>query len=651
NYPAAGQPQPHAIQTLDTTGPAGSTQAGYTYDPAGRTLTQGTDSAGLTFTYDAEGRLATATDASGKVSSYTYDADGNLLFTTDPTGTTLTLGDLELFRPAGSSVTVGTRFYTFNNQLVAERNANTGLSWMLADNQNTTYATLKADNLDVAQRWQDPYGLPRGPAPTTWPDQHGYVGGYQNTTGLTHLGARDYDPTTGRFTTVDPILDTNNPQQMNGYAYAGNSPITYNDATGLLLSIDGRPAFISTAGVTSPAKLAYANKYNNAVKNNWKKGAAVAKRLQKTHAAAAKTPRLKHYVPKVAVHEATWLEEIRDVAIEATGIDELAQGCFSAENSLLGCLKGSGEVLLSVAPGIGLFKTFKALFSGSRLAERLFGEGEGIGTKGARGCGGLNSFAGDTPVLMADGSTKPIEQVKVGDKILNARPDNDKTETHTVTAIHITDTDRDFVDVTITTPDGPKKITTTAHHPFWDATTHTWTDATDLEPGDLLNTPGNEHTTIESLNRYTATIRTYNLTIDTIHTYYVLAGSVPVLVHNSGCGDDVALGPGIKSGDALSSFTSPKSETEFVFDSGTGKFLAGDRERIPGGLSPHEQLAESMGADKNTVLGGTIFREDGRLVFTENSGHYGHRWTEETRQQFQEFLNRYGIQYEYRPWG
>ncbi|WP_285491708.1 hypothetical protein, partial [Amycolatopsis taiwanensis] len=42
NYPAAGQPQPHAIQTLDTTGPAGSTQAGYTYDPAGRTLTQGT---------------------------------------------------------------------------------------------------------------------------------------------------------------------------------------------------------------------------------------------------------------------------------------------------------------------------------------------------------------------------------------------------------------------------------------------------------------------------------------------------------------------------------------------------------------------------------------------------------------------------------
>ncbi|SDF80877.1 toxin 43 [Lentzea fradiae] len=96
---------------------------------------------------------------------------------------------------------------------------------------------------------------------------------------------------------------------------------------------------------------------------------------------------------------------------------------------------------------------------------------------------------------------------------------------------------------------------------------------------------------------------------------------------------------------------SPKPETECVFEPRAGKFLAGDRERIPNGLSPHEQLAEAMGADKTTVLGGTLFREKGRLVFTENSGHYGHRWTNATRQQFQEFLNGYGILYDYRPWG
>jgi transposase len=40
---------------------------------------------------------------------------------------------------------------------------------MLTDTQDTTYATVNAANLAVTQRWQDPYGVPRGPAPTGWP--------------------------------------------------------------------------------------------------------------------------------------------------------------------------------------------------------------------------------------------------------------------------------------------------------------------------------------------------------------------------------------------------------------------------------------------------------------------------------------------------
>ncbi|MYZ41045.1 MULTISPECIES: polymorphic toxin type 43 domain-containing protein, partial [unclassified Streptomyces] len=142
----------------------------------------------------------------------------------------------------------------------------------------------------------------------------------------------------------------------------------------------------------------------------------------------------------------------------------------------------------------------------------------------------------------------------------------------------------------------------------------------------------------------------HNLTVSNLHTYYVLAGAIPVLVHNSNCGD-VILGPGEGTADALRAFTSTKAETEFVFDSGAGRFLAGDRERIPGGLSPHEQLAEKAGMDRGTVLGGTLFRDNGRLVFTENSGHYGHRWTDATRQQFQKFMSDQGIDFDYRPWG
>jgi hypothetical protein len=36
----------------------------------------------------------------------------------------------------------------------------------------------------------------------------------------------------GRFISVDPIMDTADPQQMNGYSYADDNPITISDPTG-----------------------------------------------------------------------------------------------------------------------------------------------------------------------------------------------------------------------------------------------------------------------------------------------------------------------------------------------------------------------------------------------------------------------------------
>ncbi|MGW0828634.1 RHS repeat-associated core domain-containing protein, partial [Streptomyces sp. NPDC002845] len=55
------------------------------------------------------------------------------------------------------------------------------------------------------------------------------------TTGLTHIGAREYDPTLGQFISVDPILETDKPQTLNGYSYAAQNPLTNSDPTGLVL--------------------------------------------------------------------------------------------------------------------------------------------------------------------------------------------------------------------------------------------------------------------------------------------------------------------------------------------------------------------------------------------------------------------------------
>ena len=43
---------------------------------------------------------------------------------------------------------------------------------------------------------------------------------------------RDYDPATGRFVTVDPVFDPADSQQMNGYTYSNNNPVTFSDPSG-----------------------------------------------------------------------------------------------------------------------------------------------------------------------------------------------------------------------------------------------------------------------------------------------------------------------------------------------------------------------------------------------------------------------------------
>ncbi|MEU0529101.1 Hint domain-containing protein [Amycolatopsis tolypomycina] len=128
--------------------------------------------------------------------------------------------------------------------------------------------------------------------------------------------------------------------------------------------------------------------------------------------------------------------------------------------------------------------------------------GRSAGGKGSgRGEIGCNSFVAGTPVLMADGSSKPIEQVEVGDQVENAEPGSSSVERHVVSALHVTDDDRNFVDVGVLTPGGLKTIVTTAHHLFWDETTHTWTGAADLKIGDQLATTGGGRIAVQAIHR------------------------------------------------------------------------------------------------------------------------------------------------------
>ncbi|MFE6055313.1 LamG-like jellyroll fold domain-containing protein [Kitasatospora sp. NPDC056446] len=292
----------------------------------------------------------------------------------------------------------------------------------------------------------------------------------------------------------------------------------------------------------------------------------------------------------------TVLEETAIGGISGAATGALNYG-VTCDSSQTGCSwAGAGQATVSGAVDGAVGGAAGGAFgAGVRAVKDRGGSGSG---RGAEGCE-THSFTGDTPVLMADGSTRPIAQLKEGDEIANSVPGKEGTETHKVDKVIVTTTDHDYVDVTVT-PDaagtgagtaadnggsgtgrlGPLKrlalglaasvaaftalsavpgaapeaaaatapapvaatapaagstLTTTDNHPFYDLTRNAFVPAKDLRPGDRLQTPTGT-ATVRTTHRYEAGTTTYDLTVDGLHTYYVLAGTTPLLVHN--CGGD-----------------------------------------------------------------------------------------------------------------
>jgi hypothetical protein len=184
------------------------------------------------------------------------------------------------------------------------------------------------------------------------------------------------------------------------------------------------------------------------------------------------------------------------------------------------------------------------------IAEARKAESAGAGAaEDAAGCA-VHSFVPNTGVRLADGTSKPISQVKVGNTVLATDPQTGVTAPEKVQNEIVTTTDKDFTTLTLDTAPtrGPPQhkttdvqtLTTTWHHPFWDATHHRWTDAHNLAPGTKLRQPDGTTVVIRGVRNFHQHSTTYDLTVGTLHTYYVLAGGTPLLVHNcptGGAGD------------------------------------------------------------------------------------------------------------------
>ncbi|MFD5324010.1 RHS repeat-associated core domain-containing protein [Streptomyces sp. NPDC127092] len=241
-YPDPKAARPHTLTSVTTqVGTGAPTTTDFAYTAAGDTEERTEGSVRQKLDWDAEGHLQRVKnkDTGGELASYVYDADGNRLIGRTPTGSTLYLGETEVTALPNGTLT-GTRYYTHTGAPTFVRVASTApgstdkLSALITDYHNTAaFAVALAPGMTVTPRKLTAYGQPRGSAPAAWPGKRGFVGGTLDDTGLTHLGAREYDPALGRFLSVDPVIDMLDPLQMQGYNYGYNNPLVFTDPDGL----------------------------------------------------------------------------------------------------------------------------------------------------------------------------------------------------------------------------------------------------------------------------------------------------------------------------------------------------------------------------------------------------------------------------------
>ncbi|MFC7617232.1 type IV secretion protein Rhs [Actinokineospora soli] len=149
----------HAVGSVTTQGPGGTTSASYAYLASGQTATR----PGQSLTWDTEGRLASVVEGT-KTTSFVYDADGNRLMRKEPGATTLYLGNQELRLGASGTPSV-TRYYSSGGRVVALRRGLGALTWLASDHQSTAQLAIASDTQEVTRRRHLPFGAPGAPTP------------------------------------------------------------------------------------------------------------------------------------------------------------------------------------------------------------------------------------------------------------------------------------------------------------------------------------------------------------------------------------------------------------------------------------------------------------------------------------------------------
>lgn len=211
-------------------------------------------------------------------------------------------------------------------------------------------------------------------------------------------------------------------------------------------------------------------------------------------------------------------------------------GCaWAASNFIPGkaiekLVEGIRALDAAMKTGIGVADAFKALKALDVNPATLADIQRSVNTyEDLRTACTINSFPGDTQVLMADGTSRAISELSRTDRVLATDPVSGELRPEPVLSTYGHGTDR-LVDIALA---GGAQVSSTVGHRFF-VVDRGWTVVADLEVGDRLRTKDDKVRTVTALRDRTGLTnqRVYDLTVDNLHTFYVLAGDSAVLVHN-----------------------------------------------------------------------------------------------------------------------
>ncbi|MFI6726491.1 DNRLRE domain-containing protein [Streptomyces atratus] len=518
---------------------AGGVASTYNYDPLGRLDTVSSNgSVQQKNTYDGFDRIAKSTagtGASAKSTSYVYDAfDRTVSESTSGTGgkttvfTYLGMEDKVLREEVAGKATKSYQYSPWGQKLTQIKHstdATKEYSQFLYHPKGDVEAITKDDGNTRATYGYSAYGSDdekqftgadkpdaANPEKEQYNDYRYNAARHDDGSGTYDMGFRNYDPGLNRFLTrdmyggaLDDMSLATDPYTGNRYAFAGGNPISFVELDGHLFGIDISLSDVGHAALDVAGMVPVIGEVADVANGVWYM--AEGNYVDGAMSMAAAIPGAGN-----AVTAAKW-----------------AKKGAKAVDAVKGAAKAGGKKVAGGAEKVA----GKAKAGVKKAKERVKG-GQKACTKGAK----KNSFVPGTKVVMADGSKKNIEDLKVGEYVLASDPETGDLQARQITDTIVGDGRKSLVRVTVD-PDGakgpakPGTITATTGHPFWLPDFGRWVTAGELKPGMWLQTATGAWSQVTGVDETERTQRVHNLTVDGVHTYFVYVGGTPALVHNA----------------------------------------------------------------------------------------------------------------------